>query len=95
MLPEDGESAYQIYVGRRPIKNCTEYNSRHKLSLTDTDCQRRVRRPQHFNCHASFHASFATELNVEAYWKHLPALFFIFTTAFPFLKLFRSYRTHA
>ena len=49
---------------------------RHKLR------QRQVRWPQHFNCHASFPASFATELHEEAYWKHLPTLFFIFTAAF-------------
>ena len=47
-----------------------------------TPYQRQVRRPQHFNCLASFPASFATELHVEAYWKHLPVLFFIFTAAF-------------
>ena len=44
--------------------------------------QRQIRWPQHFNCHASFPAPFATELHEEAYWKHLPALFFIFTAAF-------------
>ena len=60
-------------------------NRRHKLSLTDTGHwlrQRQVQWPQHFNCHASFPASFATELHEEAYWKHLPALFFIFTAVF-------------
>ena len=50
-------------------------------------CQRQVRWPQHFNCHASFPASFATELHEEAYWKHLPTLFFIFTAAFLFFEV--------
>ena len=79
-LPEDGEPTYQIYVGRRPTVPTIR---RHKLSLTDTDCVCvKFRWLQHFNCHASFPASFATELHEEAYWKHLPALFFIFTAAF-------------
>ena len=50
-------------------------NRRHKLSLTVTASASTW--PQHFNCHASFPASFATELHEEAYWKHLPALFSI------------------
>ena len=49
--------------------------------------RRQVQWPQHFNCHASFPASFATALHEEAYWKHLPALFFIFTAAFRVFKV--------
>ena len=56
-------------------------------SVTHWLCQRRVRWPQHFNCHASFPASFATELHEEAYWKHLPALLFIFTAPFRFFEV--------
>ena len=65
-------------------------NRRHKLSLTDTDCVsiKFGGRNISMACsHTSFPASFATELHEEAYWKHLPALFFIFTAAFRFFEV--------
>ena len=82
---EDGEPAYRIDVERRPTNFGTPYRRHKKLNQTQTGlslCQRRVRRPQRFNCHASFPASYATGLHEEACWKHFPTLFFSFTAAF-------------
>ena len=77
MLPEDEERAYRIYVGRRPtndgipaVQMLQEVELDPDWAVSDRGlsvslCQRQVRRPQHFNCHASFPASFATELHKE------------------------------
>ena len=83
MLPENGEQAYRIYVGRRPtIKYVYAVLTPQSVELDpgcertqaglslDSLSQRQVRRPQHFICNAAFPASFATELHEGAYWKH-------------------------
>ena len=94
MLPEDSEPAHRSYVGRRATNvRCIDTNVRCIDTIRSPTgprlgCQRQVRRPQNFSCHASFPMSFATELHEEAHWKHLLALYYIFTEHFGLLKFF-------
>ena len=63
MLPEDESQRIKFTLEDDPLilVRCTDATrSRTRSRL---GCQRRVRRPQHFNCHSSFPASFVTELH--------------------------------
>ena len=107
MLPEDGEPAYRIYIGRRPTNDGIPAVQMPQEVELDTDwavsdrglseslCQHQVWRPQHFNCHASFPVSFATELHKEDTGNIYKLCYLSLPRHFGFLKLIRSYRTHA
>ena len=62
-------------------------------SLRQSLCQRQVRWWQHFNCHASFPASFATELHQQD-CRYFYLLLYL-PRHFGYVKLFWSYRIKA